>query len=359
MNKIISYYIAKQVIIATCLVIVILVGIECFMLFFQEVSSIGKANYSAVKAFLYVLMQIPFNIYQLFPMAGFLGCLIGLGRLASKSELVVMQASGVSIINIIWAVIKAALLMIVVMTIVGEVVAPQLQAYSERMKTVALGDAKSYSRLNGFWLRNKNYFIHIGAVISNEKVENVSFFKVEGQKLRTISYAATATKVAKSQWQFQNVSETNLEGDKVTTRNLAKLNLAIQFDPVLLSLGNDSSVDQLTLMALYHSAKYRKQIGLFANQYQYAFWQRLFQPVSVIIMIILGVPFVFGSLRSSTMGLRVLTGIIVGFSFYMINRFIGPIAVVYQISPIIAALLPALIFLILCVILFRRISRAN
>ena len=84
-------------------------------------------------------MHLPFDLYQLFPMAGFLGCLIGLGRMANQSELVVMRASGASIGGILWAVIKAALLMLLLVTVFGEVVSPKLQAYSERMKSRCLG----------------------------------------------------------------------------------------------------------------------------------------------------------------------------------------------------------------------------
>ena len=70
---------------------------------------------------------MPAELYQLFPVAGFLGGLIGLGRLASTSELIVMRAAGVSIARIAWAVVKAALLMLVVITVVGEWQAPTWQ----------------------------------------------------------------------------------------------------------------------------------------------------------------------------------------------------------------------------------------
>lgn len=45
------------------------------------------------------------------------------------------------------------------------------------------------------------------------------------------------------------------------------------------------------------------------------------------------------------MGLRILTGVIIGFAFYMLNQFLGPFAMVYQIPPVIAALMPT----VLCV----------
>jgi lipopolysaccharide export system permease protein len=71
-------------------------------------------------------------------------------------------------------------------------------------------------------------------------------------------------------------------------------------------------------------------------------------------MIILAVPFVFGPLRSVTMGLRMVIGIVLGFCFYILNQFVGPISIVYQIPPIIAAFFPTFLFALIGVFLVRR-----
>ncbi len=53
---------------------------------------------------------------------------------------------------------------------------------------------------------------------------------------------------------------------------------------------------------------------------QVAFWQRLAQPFTTLVMMMLAIPFIFGPLRSSTMGLRFIAGALMGFGFHMINR---------------------------------------
>lgn len=348
-------YIIKNVILSTCVVMAVLLGVACFMQFFGEVGDIGKANFTAVKASLYVLMQLPFSLYQLFPMAGFIGCLIGLGRLSSTSELIVIRASGYSIIDILFSVIKAALLMLVVVTLLGEVVAPMLQSKSEHMKAVALGKQKSYANLGGVWLRDKDKFIHFGDVTSTQTAKDVSVFTLSNHQLRQASYAPVAKRLGTKLWQMQKVRQTQLKQDHSVTRQLPVMNLAINFDPVVLSLGQQS-VNQQSVLGLYQSIKYRAHAGLENDGDKVALWQRIFQPFATIIMISLGIPFVFGSLRNATMGFRLLTGVIVGFAFYTLNQFLGPLALVYQISPIIGSAIPTVVFLMVCIVLFRRVS---
>ncbi len=134
---------------------------------------------------------------------------------------------------------------------------------------------------------------------------------------------------------------------------MQRLPLNVVFNPTLLQAGR-KRVDQQSIVELYHAIIYRNHSGLATNQYQFTFWHRLIQPLTTIVMICLGVPFIFGSLRSASMGLRVLTGVIIGFAFYMLNQFFGPFTMVYQIPPVLAAVMPTLLFAVACVILLGR-----
>ena len=198
----ISRYIIRNVIIATCLVVAVLAGVDIFMQFFNVVGDIGKGNFTVLKALGYVLMQLPFDVYQFFPMAGFLGCLIGLGRLATTSELVVMRASGVSVLGITASVIKAAILMLIVVTFVGEYIAPKLQNYSEKLKAAAMGSQNTYTGSSGVWLRNKNDFLHVGDVESKNRSDRVTNFIIDNHQLKQVSFAPSANLLPNQKWQM-------------------------------------------------------------------------------------------------------------------------------------------------------------
>ncbi len=68
-------------------------------------------------------------------MAALIGGLIGLGMLASSSELVVMQAAGLSRLNIISSVMKTAVLMMLLVMAVGEWGAPVSDRAARELRT--------------------------------------------------------------------------------------------------------------------------------------------------------------------------------------------------------------------------------
>jgi lipopolysaccharide export system permease protein len=63
----------------------------------DELDAIGTERYGLAEAMLFTLLSLPRYLYQLFPIATLIGALIGLGTLASRSELVAMRAAGVSV----------------------------------------------------------------------------------------------------------------------------------------------------------------------------------------------------------------------------------------------------------------------
>lgn len=345
-------YIRNSVIHATALVVLGVLGVETFMEFVGQLTEIGVAHYSLGKAFLYVGSKLPSDLYQLFPMAGFLGCLMGLGRLASGSELIVMRAAGVSIGAITFSVIKAALIMIFITTLCGELIAPVMQAKGEDIRSKALSHALGFKALGGLWLRDGTSFIHIDSIESNVRVNGVTRFVMDaGHKLLSAQYARHAIRI-KDHWDLMDVRESRFKGDQIVQTTSKSLPLRVNFDPGLLQLRR-KNVDHQSLFGLYRAIPEDRKSAL-AAQYIFAFCQRLLQPLTTVIMICLGVPFIFGSLRTASTGIRIMTGIIIGFVFYMLNQFVWPFAMVYQIPPVVAAVMPSVLFMAVCVILLRR-----
>ncbi|MFW0088568.1 MAG: LPS export ABC transporter permease LptG [Coxiella endosymbiont of Haemaphysalis qinghaiensis] len=349
--RLLNRYIRETVISATWLVVLVLLGVEIFMEFIDQLSKIGLAHYGLKQAFLYVLTQLPSDLYQLFPMAGFLGCLIGLGRLASSSQLIVMQAAGVSISRMTGSVVKAVLLMIIVVTFIGEFIAPRLESKGTLMRSLALSQTIGYQALGGVWLHDRNSFIHIDSINSKNTIRHVSNFQFNQHQLLSAAFAPEG-RYSGGRWVLYHVKQFLFMPTRITKNQISQLPLQIMFDPQQLQQGR-KTVDEQSIIELYYTIRYCIQAGLQTNSFIFAFWQRTIQPFATVVMICLGVPFIFGSLRQASMGLRVLTGVIIGFAFYMLNQFFGPFAMVYQLPPILAALMPTVLFAIACAILLR------
>ncbi|MFE8729835.1 LptF/LptG family permease, partial [Aeromonas hydrophila] len=81
-----------------------------------------------------------------------------------------------------------------------------------------------------------------------------------------------------------------------------------------------------------------------AGRYKLEMWRKLLAPLSVVAMILLASSFIFGPLRSVSMGARMLMGIMTGFAVYVSDRVFGPVTLVYSVPPILAAIAPSLLF---------------
>jgi lipopolysaccharide export system permease protein len=354
--RILDQYIRSSVIWATALVVLVLLGIESFIEFIAELPSMGVGNYDVFSVFAYVSMQMPSDLYQLFPIAGFIGSLIGLGRLASTSELIIMRAAGVSIARIAGSVVQAALLMLVVITIIGEWWAPTLQYHAVQLK-----ENKMHRKLNpwsseALWLHQGNVFVYIGKISSGVMVNDVSRFDFDSEDHLLSSITAEKAMLQNGVWQLKNVAMTRFTDSQSTVSHFDSLPLGLSFQPELLQTKNQLEAAQQTISQLWNNIRYRRQAGLLASELESAFWGRVLQPLTTVVMICLGAPFIFGSLRSSSMSARILLGIVVGFAFYMLNQFIGPIALVYQWPAWIAGALPMIVFLLIYALLISRIK---
>ena len=73
-------------------------------------------------------------------------------------------------------------------------------------------------------------------------------------------------------------------------------------------------------------------------------------------MMLLAVPFVFGSLRAASAGMRLGVSMVIGFAFYIFSQFFGSFALITAIPAFVGASLPCFIFMALMVFLIRRIN---
>ena len=97
--------------------------------------------------------------------------------------------------------------------------------------------------------------------------------------------------------------------------------------------------ENLPLGGLFTYARYLDQQGLTSAQY----WKKVLMPVGTAVMVIVAISFIFGPLRSVTMGFRVFTGLIVGLLFKYMQDLLGPMSLVFGFDPILAILIPILI----------------
>jgi len=99
----------------------------------------------------------------------------------------------------------------------------------------------------------------------------------------------------------------------------------------------------LPISGLWSYATYLSGQGLDNSQYMLAFWDKVFQPLAIISLVLVAISFIFGPLRQVTMGFRIFIGVIIGIVFQTTQDVLGPASIVYGFTPIYASLVPVLI----------------
>ena len=82
--------------------------------------------------------------------------------------------------------------------------------------------------------------------------------------------------------------------------------------------------DALSISGLWQYARFLGGQGLDNGPYWLAFWGKVLQPLITASLVILAISFIFGPLRSVTLGQRIFTGVLVGFVFRIIQDLLGP-----------------------------------
>lgn len=355
MFKILDWYIGRTIIATSSLCLATLVGLSAIIKYVEQLRKVGRGTYDLMEALYFVVLSIPRDIEMFFPMAALLGALIGLGMLAASSELVVMQASGFSKLNIGVSVLKTAVPLMLMIMVLGEWGSPQAQKLARDSRAMAIAGGSIVSVRDGVWARDGNNFIYIGRVNGENELDSVTIWRFdEHKKLNDILVSKTVLYEDDHRWMMKDVQITQMDNEvQINKEQIGNYEWKTTLTPDKLAVVTVKP-EELSLTGLYSYVKYLEDSDQDPSRYDLAFWRKVFQPLSIAVMMLMALSFVFGPLRSVTMGARILSGVIAGFTFYISSEVFGPMSLVYGIPPVIGALAPSVIFLIVAVMLMRR-----
>ncbi|MDN3696685.1 MULTISPECIES: LPS export ABC transporter permease LptG [Vibrio] len=354
MFKILDLYIGRTIIATTSLVLVTFVGLSGIIKYVDQLRKVGRGSYDLLDALFFVILSIPRDIEMFFPMAALLGALIGLGMMASSSELVVMQAAGFSKLNIGSSVLKTAIPLMLAVMLLGQWGAPQAQKIAREMRAFAVSGGSIVSVRSGVWARDANDFIFIGKV-DDDKLWALNMWRFNADKqLESIISAETVSYLKDNTWLMKDVQITNMMNEvEISKQQLPEYRWKTSLAPDKLAVVTVKP-GELSLSGLYDYVNYLKESEQDSSRYELALWRKITQPFSIAVMMLMALSFIFGPLRSVTMGARILSGVIAGFTFYISSEFFGPLSLVYNIPPMFGAIAPSIVFLTISIILLRR-----
>jgi lipopolysaccharide export system permease protein len=352
--NVLDRYIAAAVLRGVASVILVLLAVVTFVEFVGQLDDVGTAQYEMQHALAYVALRIPRLIFQMLPAAALLGALLSLGNLAVHSELVVMRASGVSKLRLIGSVGIAGLVLLTLMALLGESLAPSLGAYARQVRSQALLDSVDIANAQSAWMKDGDLIFNFRRAEYGIKFGGVYLFELDASgSLDQVARADSAEIDAQERWILANYAATQFSVDEITStadrRSVQNYELSLE----LLGL-SEVREDLLDTVGLKRYIGYLEQNDLDADRYITAYWVRISGSVSVLFMTLLALPFVSGALRSSGAGARLVVGLVIGLGYYVIAQTFINSGAVFDLDPVVVAWLPTgILFVITSIALMR------
>ena len=341
--KTIDRYIGSSFLRTFGVLICILLVLFSFLELLTQLDDIGKGSYQIPDVIVFIILTLPRRMLDLMPVSTLLGCIISLGLMADHRELTAMQAGGVSVRRICLSVLATGSILMLVTLMLAELVVPPMDELARTRRSLALSDRGVTVTKQGFWARRGSAYIHVAKTLYGGAAADVDIFETdEHGRLITFTYARQADIRDGGQWVLRGVTQKNFTEQGIETRQIATL--------VLDSFLSSDQVGILELPASSMSAadlnryiRAMKQSGQNADRYSLALWRKLSLPLTTGAMILLALPFIFGSSRKVTAAKRIVLGSFTGIALYFADQLAVHLGLLLSLNPVITAMAPVVL----------------
>ncbi len=341
----IDRYIFKTVF-SSFLIVSLIFCILFFIFTYLAQVSNNDTGASNIELIIITIYQLPGILYTLLPACAMVGALMGLSLLANNSEIIVLRSFGRSTAQISKGVILVGIIGSIVTMIFGGYIAPVLQKLADS-NTVAYNT-------HDLWLKTPDGFMNISNIDPNKgKAYGIRKFITKDNQVQEVRYAEKAEYVNDATANVFDVSVVTFPNKDAKHINVKEdVYKAIWSNPIPISVAKVITINDNDYLNFTQLTRYMLSNSQAKDSISLKFWQEIFQPLALMILILLSVPLSIGSTRSSTLILKLLLGAFFGFAFFIINQIFGPIALILHLPTILGAAGPTVIALILLIYLF-------
>ncbi|WP_201558732.1 LPS export ABC transporter permease LptG [Psychrobacter sp. 72-O-c] len=391
--KVLGRYVKVNALLA---IIGAVLGLWALQLLFSYLSELDSLNdsYTMSEALKYILYRSPYFLEQFIPTGSLLGAVVGLGLLANKSELVVMRASGISVYRIVGWVLQPALVFVLLALAINQFVLPHSNQLANDIRSEE--SSSLVTSVRGYWTVQPRFKTVDGNYDNNaENDADSSKLQPDGSDILYIDYADVQGNIGTvKRWHLDNNGNLqtaiyaeggrysgrkpiNNAGSKASEQysyewqlsNMTKLTINQGFDSSQAKQSSDTlslpfapksvylltrKAEDLSLTQLYEHRQFMRQQDKRSLTHELAFWQKLLSPLSILSLVIVACSFVFGSLRTHSLGLRIVVALLFGLLFSYVQDLVGFISLATGFSPLLMVLLPIIASAVLGGYLLKR-----
>lgn len=347
-------YIATQVLVGLIIATAVLLPLFSFFDLLDQLDDVGKGTYQTNDAFLYTAMLLPRRFTQIAPFIALLGTVAALGALAVNSELIAMRSAGFSPLQISLAPIGVGIMLILVIAGIEQFIAPQLQQKAISERAAALNQTAELGKGLGIWTRNEQNILRIGQMLHAKRAADIEILRLDNAGYLLAHVHAQFADIRRNEaWILTNVVIRNFNDREII---LTRLETA-----TWRSFLNSEDIATLTKppeslspVELVRHVDFLRSTGQDADAYALALWRKAASGLLTIAMLLLSIPFIFGSIRSGLAN-KLVIATLMGVTVYLLDQIVANTGLLLGIKPALVALIPSMILILLAVLWLRRV----
>lgn len=346
--RLLARYLAREIYASIALVFAAFLMLFAFLDLIHELSVMGHGNYHLGYVLLFVLLTVPSHTYELFPVAVLIGTIFALVQMAAHSELTVYRSSGASLWQMVGALFKIGLPLVLLSYMCGELLAPHSERLAQSLRLKAQNAEVTLKEFrSGVWVKDERSFVNVKNVLPDTSLLNVSIYEFDDNyHLRTITAAKRAVFVEENRWQLEEVTQTHFNGQGTVVDKLAGLEWRSVLNPDILSVLLVVP-EQMSAWNLYQYTQHLRDNHQKTARYEIAMWNKLVYPFAVLVMMLLALPFAAHHRREGGISTKIFAGIVLGLSFHFIGRLLASLGALNNWQPLLSAMAMPALFLLL------------
>jgi lipopolysaccharide export system permease protein len=347
--SLLSRYLAREIYASVALVLVALLMLFSFFDLINEMGSLGRGSSRIGYVLLFVVLTMPTHLYEIFPVGVLIGTILALVQMAAHSELMVFRASGVSLRQMVLALVRIGIPLVILNLLCGELLTPPSERLAQELKLKAQHNEVTMSQFrSGIWARDGHRFVNARAMLPDSSLLNVNIYEFDDHyHLLGITAAKRAVfDAAAGSWSLEDVVQTLLGASSATVNNVAQMEWQSTITPDLLNVLLVPA-EQMSIWSLFQYTTYLRENHQTTTRYDIAMWNKLMYPAAILVMMLLALPFAALQRRTGGVSGKIFAGIVLGLSFHFVGRLFANLGSLYDWPPVLSATAINWVFLML------------
>jgi len=355
MIKKLDWYIIKKFVGTFFFAIIILAVISCVIDLSEKMDDFVKHKAPFIEILNYFKNFMPYIASLLYPLFIFIAAIFFTSKLAYKSEIIAILASGISFQRFLRPYVIGSIFLGILSLLVNHFVLPVANKQRLIFEDKYVHDARPSADMNVHLRLSKNLYVYMQSYSNASNMgSGFSAETVDGTLLKERLTAERASyDSVKKIWHLYNITIRKNDGLKESISYASELTHQYAFTPKDLNTDNDIMTSMTTPQLINKIAVMKLRGAETLNLYYVELHRRTSQPFAGFVLTIIGACISSRRIRGGS-GFHLALGIAMSAIFMMLMQFSTTFSTKAGLNPLLAVWIPNFLFGFIAIYLYRR-----